>query len=75
LRCGRQVPDLGRTADDREEHSVQVEVPEVSWNLHSVEEKGDNGNGQVQSHSDVVTLLDVGDIDARDDKGASSSGP
>ncbi len=68
-------PDLSRAADDREEHSVEIEISEISGNLHSVEEKGDDGNRQVESDADVVALLDVGDVDARDDQGAAAAGP
>ena len=68
-------PDLSWAADDRKEHSVQVEVPEVSRNLHAIEEEGDDGDGQIESHADVVALLHVGNVDAGDDEGAAASGP
>ncbi len=68
-------PDLSRAADDRKEHSVEIEISEISWNLHSVEEKRDDRNRQIESDADVVALLDVGDVDARDDEGAAAAGP
>jgi len=68
-------PDLSRAADDRKEHSVEIKISEISRNLHSVEEKRDDGNRQVESNADVVALLDVGNVDARDDQGAAAAGP
>ena len=68
-------PDLSGAADDGKEHSVEIEIPEISRNLHSVEEERDDRNGQVESDADVVALLDVGNVDARDDEGAAAAGP
>ena len=68
-------PDFSRAADDGEEHPVEVEVPEVSGNLHPVEKEGDDGDGQVEGDADVVALLDVGHVDAGNDEGATASGP
>ena len=71
----KQQPDLCRAADDREEHAVEVEVPEVSRDLHSIEEEGDDWNSQVKSNSNVVALLHVGNVDAGNDQGAATSRP
>ena len=68
-------PDFRRAADDGEEHPVEVEVPEISGNLHPVEEEGDDGDGQVESDADVVSLLDVGHVNARNDEGTATPGP
>ena len=51
-------PDLSRHADHWEEHSVQVEVPEVARDFHPVVEESDDGDSEVQGHADVVALLD-----------------
>ena len=46
--------------DDRKEHAVEVEVPEVPRDLDPVEEEGHDGDGEVEGDADVVALLDEG---------------
>ena len=68
-------PDFSRAADDGEEHPIEVEVPEITGNLHPVEEERNDGDSQIKGDADVVALLDVGHIDAGNDEGAAASGP
>ena len=66
---------LSRGRDDWEEHSVQVEVPEVAGDLHPVVEEGDDGDGEVEGAADVVPLLHVWLVHCGNHQRVSSSSP